>query len=810
LACCFGGNRSCFAQDSKEEETLFVAKKAFEDGFYEVSLGLLERFLKNFPESPKAAEANLLIGECFFHQGRFLDALSKFEDLLKSPEAKSIKDACLYWIAEVHFKGNNFQKAAEYYKMIVDEIPKSSYLAAANYSLGWCLFQQQDFTAALEYFKIVEEKFPQEPQAKDAPFKIIECLYNLKNYSFLKEKTKPYLKVFAKDSARLSYLYFYLAEADFYLDNFNEAIDEYTKVLKNNSDNKMQALAKMGLSWSYLKLKQYKEAESAFFDIKQEDLDKKSLDVLLLGKAVLLAQTSRVNEAKQVYEELIRATSDPVVLLQSYLGLAEAQYSLADYAQAINAYKEALGKIQEGAIPQELLDKLYYGLAWAYLKQGEFKEAIIAFQRIAKTSDDKIVKVSAFCQIGDAYQDAGDYLKAQEAYDTILKDYPDSIYGDYVQYQLGLTLLKKSHYDGAVMSFLALRKNFPASKLLDEASYALGLAYFQKPDYNSSRDVFERFQEEFKDSSLRPQAMYLLGSSFYNLEKYSDAIGVFKNIIRFYNQDADLAQKAEYEIADCFYQMGEEKEAMNRFRALRSKYPDSSLTVEIIWWLGSYYYRHNDLALARRYFTALIQDFPKSNLVVDAYYALGSTYSEESKFAEAIENFSKAAELGKSELSGQAAVALADIYLKQEKFDTALVTYEGALKGYPNLANLIYPKMADLYYKIGNNPQALLFYRKSLDTVPIKQVPDIQLKIGEIQEASGDTSAAIEEYLKVGYLYSENNIQAVKALLRVANIYEAKENYEEALSIYKKVIASGAQEGKYAQERIDWIKANVK
>ena len=38
---------------SKEEESLFVAKKAFEDGFYEVSLGLLDRFLKNYPDSKK-------------------------------------------------------------------------------------------------------------------------------------------------------------------------------------------------------------------------------------------------------------------------------------------------------------------------------------------------------------------------------------------------------------------------------------------------------------------------------------------------------------------------------------------------------------------------------------------------------------------------------------------------------------------------------------------------------------------------------------------------------------------------------------
>jgi len=51
---------------------------------------------------------------------------------------------------------------------------------------------------------------------------------------------------------------------------------------------------------------------------------------------------------------------------------------------------------------------------------------------------------------------------------------------------------------------------------------------------------------------------------------------------------------------------------------------------------------------------------------------------------------------------------------------------------------------------------------------------------------------------------------AVKALLRVAAIYEDKENFKEAASIYKRIISMDVQEAKYAQERIDWIKAHVK
>jgi TolA-binding protein len=280
--------------------------------------------------------------------------------------------------------------------------------------------------------------------------------------------------------------------------------------------------------------------------------------------------------------------------------------------------------------------------------------------------------------------------------------------------------------------------------------------------------------------------------------------------VRAYGQDAELTQKAEYEIADCFYQMGDEKEAMNRFKALRSKYPDSSLTAEIMWWLGEYYYRHNDLALARRYFSSLIQDFPKSNLVADAYYALAASFAEESKYDEAMDNFRKVIELGKTDLAGQAVIAIADLYAKTDKPDLALAEYKDTLKDYPHLVNLVYPKMADLFYKLGNFQEAIDYYRKSLDIMPAKEMAAIQLKIAEVLQAEGKPDEAIEEYLKVTYLYSENNNLAVKALLRVASIYEDKENFKEAINLYRRIISMNAEEAKFAQERIDWIKSHAK
>jgi TolA-binding protein len=813
LACLASWPFSAQAEQSdlnKEKEAFFVARKAFEDGFYDVSLGLAERFLKNYPESSERAQANLLIGQCYFHQSRFLEALAKFEQILNDPSAKEIKDAVIYWIAEVHFKGNSFAKAASFYKKIIDEFPKSDYLSAAYYSLGWCLFQEQKFSEALEYFKIVESKYSKEQQAKDTDFKIIECLYNLKDYAALKEKVRSYLKDSGADPLRNGYFYFYLAEADYYLDNFDGAIQEYSKVISSQLDEKIKALSRLGTAWSYLKSKKYQEAQKAFQEIKPELLEKRSADVLMLGEAVLLFETEKFSEAGKAYEELTRNATDQIVLVQAYLGKAETLSSLAEYPKAIESYKEILDKINPESLSADTIDRIHYSLAWVYLKAGEFKEAISEFQKVARTSEDKTAKISALCQIGDAYQDSGDYEKAGQAYDSILKNYPDSLYGDYVQYQLGLTLLKASNYDGAIMAFSVMKRNFPESKLLDDASYAMGLAYFQRQDYNTSREVFEKFQEEFKDSNLKSQALYLLGTSFYNLGKYREAIDTFKEIIRLYGQDAELVQKAEYEIADCFDQLGDEKEAMERFKALRTKYPDAQLSAEVMWWLGSYYYRHNEPGLAERYFSSIVRDFSKSNLIADAYYALGTVYDEESKPEDAVNSFKKAIGLGKFDLKGQAATALADIYMKQGDLDLAQGTYENIIRDYAGLAHLIYPKLAELFLKKNDYPRALESYKKSLELVPSREMPVIQFKIAEILQAENKTDEAVEEYLKIGYLYSGDTGTTVKSLLRVAQIYEDRENFKEALNIYKKIDSMGVPEGKFAQERIDWINTHTK
>ena len=799
-----------FAQvDTREEEALYVAKKAYGDGFYEVSLNLLQRFLKNFPQSQKIPEANLYIAQCYFQQNKFIPCLDQLEKLSSDPKAEAIRDAVFYWTGEVHFAGHDYSKASSFYQRIIEEFPHSNLLVHAYYSRGWCLFELKDYRKAIQDFTKVISDFPDDPLVKNAQAKKLDCLYRLDDYEGLKEEISAFQKKYTEDIVYKSSIHFFLGEYNFQMNNYPESIQQYQISLGSSPDQEISVFSKLRLAQCYLELGKYIDAQDLLEAIIPEGLTDKQQEELLLAKANLFTATEDFSAARAVWSDLKKLTIHPEIKMQACLGEGKALYNSGQYSEAIAVYQQAQG-IAEGLSPQ-LLDELYYELAWAFLKNGQFKEAIDEFQKAASFASDEIVKVTALCQIGDAYQDTEEYERAIEVYDQILKDYPDSFYVDYVQYQLGLACLRSSRYDEAVVAFRTLLLNFPKSKLKPQAIYSLALGLFQQQNYEGTQVALQKYMPDLDNQDLEIEALYLLATSLYNLGKYSEAMDVFKQVIR---QAGDIKisqkQKAEYEIADCFYQMGNEKEALERFKELRAKYPDSTLSPEVTYWLGGYYSRKGEFNLARRYFSTLIRDFPQSGLLADGYYALGLLEREEARLDSAIVNFEKAMEIGSRDLVAQAGIAIADILIDQDKLDEAELAYQKAIEKSPALAGLIHPKIARIYEKKGNFDQAIRFYQQALSLVSMKEASNLQFKIARAYERNMDYHRAIEEYLKIPYLYPANSQLIVKAYLSSAQIYENQDDWLSAKDIYLKVASMDVEEAKYAQERLEWIDSQRK
>ena len=796
-----------FGQDinKKEEDAFYVAAKSYEDGFYDVSLTLFDRFLKTYLDSDKKLEAILYIGQCYYAQEKYLKALGQFESLLKMDGVDRIKDKVYFWLGEVYVKGRDYEQAGQYYKEVIDHYKDSSFLLSAYKSLALAQFNERNFAQAIDTYRAILAHFKDSGIAEEASFGICESLYYYHDYDVLKKELSNFILQYPH-SALLPRAYFYLGEADFYIGQYREAIDSYARAEKITPDAEQGTLAQLGEGWSYLKLKQFQEARNIFSKFEEEGVP---LGVIL-GKAVLESGLGAYDQSLVLFEKVINTDKEEEYAPFAYFGKAEALYNLTRYDEAIIAYRIALDKLKAASRvygqAQELKDKILYGLAWTYLKVGDFRSAQDIFQRVVSFSSDKIFQQSALCQLGDTYQDTGEYKKAIETYQKFLQDYPESVYNDYIQYQVGMTWLKMENLDSAVLAFRKLLRDYPLSKLVDDANYFVGVAYFHEGDFLAARQQLESFIKSFKDSPYRPQAIFLLGESLSNLSDYKTAISIFETVIKEFSNQEALRQKAEVESANAYAQMGNDVEANKRFSDFITRYPDSELSPNIIFWLGQSYASKKDYGSARKYFERLVRNYPTSEFIDDAYLEIGLTYANEGNTETALRNFDQVKKAGKKEIQGRVFLAIGDLYLAKEDLRAALKNYEEAVRLGGETELSAYVKMAQVYRKNKSYAELKNTLEKALALEGLQKDPQIQFSLAETLEETGLIQEAIEAYMKVYYLNRPDTSWSLKALLRVAEIYETKEQWPEFKNILEKIATYNVPEAKVAREKLSGLK----
>ncbi|MFH0877217.1 MAG: tetratricopeptide repeat protein [Candidatus Omnitrophota bacterium] len=793
--------------NKKEEDAFYVAAKAYEDGFYDTALNLFDRFVKTYMDSDRRLEAQVYVGQCYFAQEKYIKALDQFESLLKMPEAEPLRDKIYFWLGEVYAKGRAYSQAEDFYQQLISRYKNSSYCLAATKSLAQTQLSDQKFQEAAATYRSLLSETKDLAVAEEAWLGICEALYRLRDYTQLQKEIENFISTYP-DSGQVARAYLFLAEANFYLGRFDEAIKAYQEAQRQSREEEQTAQAKIGLGWSWLKLKNYPEAQKIF----DEFPDETSLAVLL-GRAVLKSGLGEYEQSLPFFDRVIEAQKGAEYAPLAYFGKAEVLYHLERFEEAITAYRVAMDALKAAsslyADTRELTDRIRYGLAWAYLKIGDFRSAQEEFQRVATLTQDKIFKISAMCQIGDVYQDAGDYKKALETYQSFLKEYPDTVYHDYVQYQIGVTFLKMSDLDAAILAFRQLLKDSPSTKLADDANYFLGIVYFQKGDFAAAKMQFGKFLDHFKDSPYRPQAVFLLGESLMNLSEFKAALEAFEAVRKEFADQETLRQKAEYEIANAFAQMGQEAEANKRLADFITRYPDSQLSPDILFWLGEHFRNKKDFLNAQKYFERLIRNYPHHETRGDAFLEMGLMNLKEEKTDAALRNFQQAAEAGRGETESRALLFCGDVYVLKGDFPQALDQYRRLAEERSVWSKTALVKMASVLRQQKRFKDAAAAYEQALSREGSGEGSEenaaIQFQLAQMFEEEGLLQEALEAYMKTSYLYPNETSWVVKALFHVAQIYEQKEAWAESRAILEKIAGMPVSEAKYAKEKLATI-----
>jgi len=353
-------------------------------------------------------------------------------------------------LGETYLKGADHKQAQEQYKQIIKLFPDSVYIPQALNSLGWSYFEETRYTEAKEKFLQLIKRFPKHPLSEDATFKLGEIEFNTRQFSRAVVAFKNYIKRYGK-SSRKAKAYFYIAEATYFLQDFLTAITYYAKAADLAYDHKLLLMAKISMGWSYLKLERYDLSQKLFDEAYQLAKEKNLLnDDIFLGQATLYFEQENYPPALKAYTQLIELYPNSPRIMDARLGKANIYYLLEDYTRAIREYILLTTSNPTSDQEKQYIEKATFGLAWTYLKAGQIDLAIASFQKIMEQTDNKVVKVSALTQMGDAYQDLERYEQALGIYDKIMNEYPNHLSNDYIQFQQGIVHLKLEKLESAM------------------------------------------------------------------------------------------------------------------------------------------------------------------------------------------------------------------------------------------------------------------------------------------------------------------------------------------------------------------------
>ena len=388
-----------------------------------------------------------------------------------------------------------------------------------------------------------------------------------------------------------------------------------------------------------------------------------------------------------------------------YAGFAE--YSQADYANALTDLKRAENAASYAGIVPYLIANVYY-------KQKDYSTLLSYASSVSKRAD--LVNAEDLALLAaEAYYKKLDYKSALSGYDTYLAGKEETadksilLRAGYSAYVLGqdakaLRYLKSSFADVDSVGFYS--------------SYYLGQIYLrsnQKPMALTSFDIARKFKG---DPALVEEASFQFAKISYDVGKPDQAINEFEKIIKKFPASRHLVEIKEllsqaYVNANNYNKAIDYIESLpNRPSAVERAYQKATMLK------GMEFFNREDYAQAIQYFEKSLQHPTDKDYRAEAGFWCGEAYSIVKQYEQAAKKYLPVIEQGDdAALKWKARYGLGYAYFNLKQYDQALFSFkEFVLKSKPGQQNLADGtlRLADCYYVSKSYPDALVYYRKAI------------------------------------------------------------------------------------------------
>lgn len=102
------------------------------------------------------------------YQGRIDDAIKGFKSFLKQFPTSPLASNAQYWMGDAYYQKTDFETAMASFRKVLKDYPSSNKAADAMAKVGYCQYELQQWKSARETFNAVLQKYPGTGAAKVA------------------------------------------------------------------------------------------------------------------------------------------------------------------------------------------------------------------------------------------------------------------------------------------------------------------------------------------------------------------------------------------------------------------------------------------------------------------------------------------------------------------------------------------------------------------------------------------------------------------------------------------------------------------
>lgn len=715
----------------------------FDHSNYSLSRSYLIKLLDEYPECEYSGSALYWVGESYTRENKLEDAINFLLQAIQDKKKNKFIDYSIYSIASIYEKMGDYESAEKYYDELISFYTESTLVPSARIRIGMCYFKLKDYQSS-----IIELNNPSLSNLPNDMYS--ECLYYLANSYYRAQEyanaEKTYMEILHSfPGVSITHEVKYgLAWSCFQQKKYNDAY----KVFNSLSDGP-DTLAVKSFYWKG-ESKRYAGQEADALDIYQDFIAKYPNNKLAAGvqyQLGVLYYNSEKFDLSKKYLESSLSSYDNSVKDRAYTMLGEINLQEKDYPAARDNFNNALNITN---VDVDLQNRSLLGLGVAYYFLKNYKEAIAGLSEI-EIRDPNFEKDKLNFYMAENMFTSGQYEQAIVRYNNV--DAANRSFGSQAMYGKAYALFNLKQYDHAADIFAEFIKRYPNDNKIPDVKLRLADCYYGSKNYIGAANVYQDMFKSDKSVFDNPFTYFQYAQALFRGGKNIEAINEFRNLqIKF--PDSEYADKSLFLIAWITFQQNNYKGAIASYRSITNLYPATSLRPVIDYSVGDCYYNLGLFDSAIVSYQKVLEDFPTSNYVFDAVTGIQYCYVAEGKPEKAILLINEfVMKNPKSGFSDRLYFRIGELYYSQKQYD-----------------------LSKKYYSD--------FISKFSDS---KLVPDAWYWMGKSSENSNLNDEALQDFSKVFSNYPSSE-SAAGAVIEMGTIYDSQKKYDGAVDLFNKAL----------------------